>query len=227
MKKRFIALFISLLMILTNVNITYAAAATETILGEVGVIKTGEAVKNDFYTDDGKYIGFANFDFTNCLPKLYLANTVILTVKSNSWSASNDNKFSLEIIPDSKEVYTDFDGDNYSAAVAGGILSDGIEILPATTIGTSPAPHQTRDIKSQLIEALESGDNNKLSIRLVLAENVESSNVGLQSNPEMTIEYDDTEVTDEAYYKEILKSFNIEEKAGIDIDNITSDFILK
>jgi len=217
-------------MILTSVNITYAADGTETLIGEPGTIKTWEVSNNDIYTDDGKYIGFMNFDFTNCLPKLYLADSATLAVKSASFSASNDNKFSLEIIPDSAEVYTDFTGnDYYSTAVAGGILSDGTEILPATTIGSNgyaSGNHSTGNIKTQLIEALESGKNHKISIRLVLAEYVESGNVSILSTPELTIEYDDTIATDEAYYEAILESFNLEEKAGIDLANITSDFIL-
>ena len=228
--KKFIALFLTLLMILTSANISFAAAAEETIIGQPGTIKTWEVKNSEIYTDDGKYIGFMNFDFTNYLPMLYLADSVTLTVKSASFSASNDNKFSLEIIPDSAEIYTDFTGsDYYSHAVAGGILSDGIEILSATTIGSkdyASGNHSTDDIKAQLIEALESGKNHKISIRLVLAENVESSNVSILTNPEMTIEYDDAVVSDEAYYKTILGSFNLEEKANIDLDNITSDFIL-
>ena len=223
--KKIIALFLSLLMILTSVNITFAAAATKTVTDFTPVtIRSSDVLTNQIYTSVGTHIGVINYDLTQYLPELYFADSVKLTVKSNSWSASNNNKMSLEIIPDSKEVYVDC-RHNYKQAAEGGVFSDGIEIYPASEIGTNPKAHTTDNIKDTLINALESGNNNKLSIRLVLAEQVESTNVGILADPELIIDYDDA-VTDTAYYEEILKSFNLEEKAEIDLDNITSDFVL-
>ncbi|MBQ6894156.1 MAG: hypothetical protein IJN40_01515 [Clostridia bacterium] len=137
----------------------------------------------------------------------------------------------MEIIPDSKEQYTN-GGYYYNDVVDAGVLSDGVEILSARRIGSSSnvSPHVSDDIKSTLIESLESGDNNNLSVRLVLADVLAEDSsyffVGIKTGEMLVIEYDDAVVSDEAYYEAILESFNLEEKAGIDLDNITSDFIL-
>lgn len=227
MKKRFIALFISLLMILTSVNVSYAAVKPETVTDfTVGTIRTSDVLNGQISSANGTHLGFINYDLTQYLPKLYFADSVNLKVKSDVWSQANENIFSLEIVSDSAEKYADYKH-NYKQAVDGGMFSDGTEILPAGVIGNNATQHTTGNIKSQIIEALESGDNNKLTIRLVLvAVNDTNNNVILMADPELIIEYDDAVATDTAYYEEILKSFDLEEKANIDLDNITSDFTL-
>ena len=232
MKKRFIALFISLLMILTSVNIVYAETTTASITGQPLTIKRTDVKTNQIFTGAASsQVGFINFDLTEHLPKLYLSNSVKLSVKSAASGQAGDNWFSLEIIPDSMEEY--ITGKYYyNAVVDAGVLSDGVEILSARRIGSSSNvnPHITDDFKDKLIKALESGDNNNLSVRLVLAdlkaEDINYAYVGIQTGAMLDIEYDSAAVSDEAYYLTILENFNLEEKAGIDLANITSDFIL-
>lgn len=128
--------------------------------------------------------GVINFDLTDYLPQLYMANTVTLKLKSGCFGDTKLNAFAMEIIPDGKESYTDFTH-TYNEAVEGGVFSDGEQIYYASQIGYNNTQHATADIKDAIIKALESGNNN-ISLRLVAV----NGNVTLQRYAELEIKYD-------------------------------------
>ena len=212
-----------LLIILTSANISYASTKITTVNESQSgtLIEDGRILTSDVMTQNGRF-GIINFDLTQCIRELYLANTVKLNVKSNVYSANKSNSFAIEIISDSKEIYADLTH-NYNEAVVGGVLSDGIEIYRSSEIGNNGTEHTTANIKNLIIEALESGNNNNLSLRLVL---LSGAVVALQKNLELIIEYSDTAESDNTYCSLMASKFDINSVEGVSSGEINGNFDL-
>jgi len=223
MNKKFISWVLTLLIILTSANISYAATKITTVNESQSgtLIEDGRILTSDVMTQNGRF-GIINFDLTQYIRELYLANTVKLNVKSNVYSANKSNSFAIEIISDSKEIYADLTH-NYNEAVVGGVLSDGIEIYRSSEIGNNGTEHTTANIKNLIIEALESGNNNNLSLRLVL---LSGAVVALQKNLELIIEYSDTAESDNTYCSLMANKFDINSVEGVTSGEINGDFDL-
>ncbi|MBQ6895258.1 MAG: hypothetical protein IJN40_07180 [Clostridia bacterium] len=223
MNKKFISWVLMLLIILTSANISYASTKITTVNESQSgtLIEDGRILTSDVMTQNGRF-GIINFDLTQCIRELYLANTVKLNVKSNVYSANKSNSFAIEIISDSKEIYADLTH-NYNEAVVGGVLSDGIEIYRSSEIGNNGTEHTTANIKNLIIEALESGNNNNLSLRLVL---LSGAVVALQKNLELIIEYSDTAESDNTYCSLMASKFDINSVEGVSSGEINGNFDL-
>ena len=230
MYKKFISLSLSLLMILGSVNIAHAAVSTAGVNPESWFCIRGNNTKvtDKIIAQDSadqtynRYIGYIKFDLTDCLKQLYFADSVTFSVNPEKISANKETSFDLSIISDGLENY-DAQAITYNEVIESGMYSDFPVFYHADNAGTVDV-HTTGNIKSNIIKALESGNNNTIVIKVS-----NKANLGALLLPDtikLNITYNTNSVNDSAYCSLMANKFDINSVEGISSGTVDGDFDL-
>ncbi len=224
--KKFISILLSLIMIMGSVNVVLAESTVANPAPEWVCLRgynsnqSGIAISNAEYVGN-KYVSFIRFDLTEFLPQIYLCDDIKFSIKSLTYgSAGTRAPFDLSIVPDELEGY---DNNTILYSNAGDLLKDYPAFYHCDEVLYYNSTH-TIDIKSTIVQAIESGKNSIVAIRL---STTSTGRADFDPNSiALNINYNTEAVTSDAYYDFITSQFDFDTEAGVSSDAITENFTL-
>jgi hypothetical protein len=216
-------------MILGSINIVYAGVSTVGVNPESWFCIRGNNTKVDkIIAQDNagqtynRYIGYIRFDLTDYLKQLYFADSVTFSINPEKISANKESSFDLSIIPDGLENYN-IDTITYDEVINSGMYNDFPVFYHADNAGMVDV-HTTGNIKSNIINALESGTNNTFVIKVSNKDNVGA--LLLPDTIKLNITYNTNSVNDSTYCNLMANKFDINSVEGVSSGEINGDFDL-
>lgn len=225
MNKRLISIVLSLIMILGNVNAVFAEIKTANPTPEWVCLRgnntnPGELAVAEPSWAGNKFVSFIKFDLKDFLPEIYLCDSIKFSIKSTSYSVNENAAFDLSIVSDDCETY---DKTTVTYSNAGDLLNSFPVFYHSDNAGNG-VTHTSGNIKVSLIEALESGQNETVVIKLSASGTARADFV--PDSIALNISYNTDKVTDADYCELISSKFKFDDVVGVSSGEVKESFNL-
>jgi len=196
MIKKFISVVLSVLLLASVfTGAAYAGETAVTVLGTTAVTVKDGLTYGGVSAQKWARIAFALYDFSDCIPYLYAADSITFTA-SRQYSSQNIYGLILDALDDSREQYVNTDLTRETAYGSYAMGSGGYRLAKKDDL-TGVASVTLSIDKDALITALETGDNGVIAVRFD-SDSGSNSEVAYHN---FTINYDD-----ETYMQTIAES---------------------